>query len=642
MTTEPNILGLITSFSPEGDEGIFNYVRRLALENAYGSWRGLAEANGFPARKKPTAAALGKCLPKAKLLVNEVKENSGQGNTNVEAEGVFFRSLADAICPQCLTDAGYLRQAWSHMLSVACGTHGCLLVDVCPCCDSELVKDRAGINMCDCGFDLRRCGLHTADPHEIWISARIEGKLSPVERMSEIGSASDYMDLGKLLLLLASRYDLTKKVSTGRAVLPATIAESRLLLRQIAALLENYPHKFINHVRHRIEAGNQADGSLRGRLGAWYVALHRLCVPKRRFERIWVAFSDGVFAHFDGPLAEDCGLTPSHGSRRTFVNVNDAAKLIGISSTLVYSAVDQATISPRMHLRNSGGSTIMLARSDCERLKQMRAEWISAHEASILLGIPAASLRHFIRANVIVEDLHWRRSVEKGGQILARSVTKLPAQLASFLQGGPTREGIRLDAINGRRTVDARALAKFFHAVFEGEVRPVDCKSKTGIGGYIFLKEDVQRYIATAALSDSFTLTQLESITGWKYECIARWTDLGLLRFDVVILQGRKARIVTASAYAAFVRTWKPVSEIAADLKQPASIITRRLMSHGVNISGYTAPAYGAKRGGLVQMQDLLCLTGLSEHSSQTIASSEHVSASNSIGASLLPNSEGV
>ena len=151
-----------------------------------------------------------------------------------------------------------------------------------------------------------------------------------------------------------------------------------------------------------------------------------------------------------------------------------------------------------------------------------------------------------------------------------------------------------------------------YRAIFSGELLAVGREDAEGLAGLIYSAEEVTRYLGTAALDSALTLNQLALATGWKYASIAGWTKQSLLESELVVLQGKRSRVVTVEGLARFRREWIPVAEIATAVNSKGSAVSKHLETMGITISGLTREKNGAVRGGLIRISDLGHLAGLS------------------------------
>lgn len=304
---------------------------------------------------------------------------------------------------------------------------------------------------------------------------------------------------------------------------------------------------------------------------------------------------------------------PSPNKQRKYLALPEAATLIGVSGSALKSAIDKGLISALVGRQGVNYRICMLSRADCEQARLMRAKWVSESQAAMELGVTGSVLQNLVRSGVLNCDDQWRLSAFKGGPILADALPPLVERVSEFLQIQQVNETLEFNQLTARRTVDTKALAALFQAIFNGEVRAIGRGCQPGLGGFIFSTDEVKRYFGSVALQNALTLTQLETATGWKYECLSRWTELNLLESERVVLQGQSARIVTVAALASFRKEWIPVSDIASSVGSKGSAITRRLENLSITIAGQTNPKNGPRRGGLIRLDDLAFLAGLSD-----------------------------
>lgn len=105
----------------------------------------------------------------------------------------------------------------------------------------------------------------------------------------------------KLLCLYADPRAATPRRNTAN---PATVQEAMEFLRPLQMLLSNWPQGFEQHIRQRIEAGNQEARTLNTLLGRWYQQLKKVCADDalRVFLETVLRVSQ---AAFDGVLTGD-------------------------------------------------------------------------------------------------------------------------------------------------------------------------------------------------------------------------------------------------------------------------------------------------------------------------------------------------
>src|SRR3546814_4508064 len=107
---------------------------------------------------------------------------------------VFRRfSKFDAVCPCCIRETRYLRQAWGHAYVTCCPEHNVRLIDRCDSCDEQLSVNRDRIAYCTCGHDLRDSVTIAPTEAELWLSALIVSNgASSGRRLPKIRGADIY------------------------------------------------------------------------------------------------------------------------------------------------------------------------------------------------------------------------------------------------------------------------------------------------------------------------------------------------------------------------------------------------------------------------------------------------------------------
>jgi len=492
----------------------------------------------------------------------------------------------------------------------ACPDHGTALIDTCPSCDQPLSPDRFDLATCDCGYTLREAAAPSASPFERWVSARLAGDLRPVDGLPEIGTPEDYSGLGKLLFSLAIRLDPSAKVKAGKTSRPHDLAQTRALIESICPLFEAWPQGFNTHVRDRLVAGNQAVFSPSGRLGAWYMNLHVACRKAKAFAPLWTAFSDAMIDHFDGNLRGQQVLTPSPERERRFVPIAEAARRIGVSGPKLGAALKAGIVAGHVSKQGTAYTLALMDRDEVERIRTERARWITANDAAVAAGVPPSVIAHLVEAGLLKNDDEWSQDILKSGPIEKTSIEALIERLVSLAAPREVSETLRFGQLIGRRTTDSKGIRRLYQAISSGEIRATSHTPGNGLDGLTFATDEVRRYLGSVGLTDGMTLTQLEKATGWKYEALSHWAQIGLLKTIDVLLQGRSARLVTNAALADFRRVWIPVSDLAQAMGTKSSALTAKITQRGIPIHGQLALPSGAKRGGLLQLADLGALIG--------------------------------
>lgn len=155
-------------------ESLLGYALRLAFENSYGSaniLRKLLQQN-IESRLSlsPEIAADKAILEHLEELASLSKGSLTKSSWNAidSASGAYYNILGvsiptDAVmttysqvCPQCLTESGFINEEWDLSGVTVCTLHGTTLLDSCPQCHEKLKPVRIPLSACShCHADLR-------------------------------------------------------------------------------------------------------------------------------------------------------------------------------------------------------------------------------------------------------------------------------------------------------------------------------------------------------------------------------------------------------------------------------------------------------------------------------------------------------
>lgn len=606
---------LIVTTPPEEDESGFGYYRRLAADNHFWSWRDVASVAGVARTRNALfvgpdhlAAALG--LEQAWSRFAALQERASRAWRGLR------RGQVDAVCPQCLEEATYLRNHWEHAFSVACHRHHVLLVDRCDACSQPLSVHRPRIDQCVCGNDLRGIKPAPATEAQRWLSSLIATDGQTTRGAAPQLRRVDVKNLTVLVRTLCLFADPVAPPPRRNSVSPRSIAEAVELLQPLESLLRDWPNGFEAHVTERIAVGRKDARTLNNLLGQWYAHLRRACQGKAL-----APFLEAVIRvaarDFDGALGLDAA-----GDVVTRITehyrVSEAAAALGVGSELLRNAVKSGEVQHRTSRFGTRGLVYEVPRTEVERIRARRAEWVSEDTAAELAGVPVSVLRNMMAAEVITSDAQWRRDLCKGGPVARQSLDDLLARLNAAVRAKSSGEEQLLPwaELSSRRMGDRRAIQAAMAAASAGELVPV--RRGKRIGQVQFLRADVQSYFGTPVLEAGMSVHQLAKATGWKWESVSHWMDLGLLDSGAIRLRGQPCRVVTPEQLLRFRQTYIPLADLARALGTTSTALITQLP--GVDIVGAKPLPSGVSRGGLVRLVDLARLAVAGAARSSTTA----------------------
>jgi hypothetical protein len=585
---------------PPREESGFGYYRRLSAMNAMWSWRDLAGMANVARTRSAlvnspdhVAAMLGlepAWTQRALMLEQSCRKWRG-----------LRRSRMDAICPACLLEAPYIRRQWEHAFVTACATHAVTLLDHCDACGEPLSQDRRRIDLCDCGRDLTALAAPPCTGPRRWLAALVESGGRTSDKQEPLLQTVDPDKLFLLVRTLCLFADPEAPPPRRNAASPKSVAEALELLRPLERLICDWPTAFESHVASRIAAGRTDARTLSSLLGAWYAHLKRACATGglRPFLEAVVRVAA---KEFHGALGLDAAGTVVM-ELTGYQRVAQAARELGVGRETLLKAAQSGMVAYRTSPFGTRGLVYEVADAEVEKVRARRLEWIGEEEAALLAEVPAAVLRHMSAAGVIVVDRGWRRDVFKGGPVLRASLVELLGRVnaSASRQSIAGQRVVAWSELTSRRMGDAGAIQEAMRAAAAGSL--VAVKRARHLGAVQFLRNDVQRYFGTPLLEAGMSIHQLSNATGWKWESIAHWIELGLLEAGSIVLRGQPCRVVAPEHLLRFRRTYIPVADLARAMGTTSTALSDQLS--GLDIVGAKLLPNGARRGGLLRLAEL-------------------------------------
>lgn len=593
-------MSLIRTFSPFDDESGFGYYRRLAAGNALWGWRELASLANV-ARSRSALLAHPDNIAAELGLDEQWSHFASRQEQQCRGWRGLRRSQSDAVCPACLADEVYLRCYWEHAYVTACPVHRTLLIDRCQTCGDHFSPNRERIEQCVCGHDLRTLVTVASTASQHWLSTliasdgRLSGSVPPKLRHGRVDP------LCALVRILCLHADPSTPPPRRSAASPKSVSQAVELLAPLERLLADWPVGFEKHVAERITAGNAKARTLNTLLGQWYVSMKKVC-ENNALEPFLHIVIEVAAEKFDGVLGLDVAKKIA-ADVTEYVRLPDAAKTIGVSRDRLLKAANAGECMYRTRRLGTRGLVYEIPAAEIARIKQRRGEWVSDKQVCEVAKLPPSVLNHMVDAEVVTADVNWRHDIYKGGPIQLVSVTNLFETVNGMAKQHPSDDGERLTwaELTSRRMGDKAAIQSLMKAIVAGEVIPV--ARGHHLGQMSFLRSDVSKYFGTPLLESGMSIQQLAKSTGWKWESIANWVEIGLLESQQIMLRGQPCRVVSPEQLLLFRQTYVPLADLAKAMGTKSSALATTLT--GLDIVGAQLLPNGTKRGGLIRMADI-------------------------------------
>lgn len=337
-------MSLLVTYPPNEDESGLGYYRRLAADNILSGWRELARVAGVQSSR---SALLGHTdfVAEQLGLEHEWSDFASQQDLVCRSWSRLQRRQADAVCPACLAEEGYLRHHWEHGYVTACHKHHIQLVDRCDDCGEFLSPNRYHINQCECGHDLLNLTRVAATPAQLWLSSLIATGGKQTGDVEPRICGVELETLRQVVATLCLSADLTRPTPHRSAASPNCVAEAVAFLAPLERLLADWPSNFMTHVEHRIEMGKPEARTLNTLLGPWYIGLRKVC-QGTALEPILQIIIEVAAERFDGILGLDSSKMMAE-EVTDYMRAPDAAKAIGVSVSRLHKSIQAGECSSR-------------------------------------------------------------------------------------------------------------------------------------------------------------------------------------------------------------------------------------------------------------------------------------------------------
>lgn len=607
-------MSLIVTLPPYDDESGFGYYRRLAAENMFMSWRDMTALSNI----QPHRGTLLDQVDTAASVLGIERDWATFAHRQDQAWrqwGQLRRLKSDAVCPDCLSEESrYLRQAWEHVYVTTCPTHRIRLVDRCNACDAFLSPHRQYIDRCSCGHELSALPRVESTAGQHWLSTLIVSSGKQAGGVQPAMRGIDISLLGRVVPILCLHADLDAPRARRTAAYPKSISEAIGMLAPLDDLLADWPKCFRIHVEKRIAAGKPEARTLSTLLGAWYTNLRKLS-QGTTLEPFLKIVLDVANEKFDGVLGLD-STKHMAAEATSYLRSPDAAKEIGVSVFRLQKAIHAGTVEFRTRLF-ARGQIYELHRREIDRIKQCRSQWLTVDSACELAGVPKVVLEHMIAAEVVRADSYWKEDIFKGGLVERQSLIRLCERINQDAQPANIKEKAKLHwaQLTSKRLGDKKAIQSAMQAISAGKIRAVVQGER--LGDIAFRQAEIGEFFGTPVLESGMSVQELSEATGWHWESIAHWIELGLLEAQSIRLRGQLCRVVLPDQLLKFRRGYVPLADLARSIGSKSSALAALLS--GVEIVGAKPQPDGkTSRGGLVRLSELTRLAIVGARAAQS------------------------
>ncbi|RKP56256.1 hypothetical protein D7Z26_06365 [Cohnella endophytica] len=267
---------LLSRLYPLPDEGFFSYAIRMAKENRYENLsvfyrdlklkydKRMTNPNIIKLDGNHLDGMLCQLGPHVVSMSNFMYQTNltSINSYNVEVYGKTFQQHQiiknnPKFCPSCMLDKCYIRNIWQLKTISTCHVHGCMLVDICPCCSKRFKWNEnllEGCDNCHASWSQIACkGLIQVTKDESLLTRLLCSKIGLLEvpgdiQFSESVCELDFESIINLISLIAWTIPGSQ---TFRQMIHVDQKENQMthdLLLKAVNVFKDWPKKFNDHL----------------------------------------------------------------------------------------------------------------------------------------------------------------------------------------------------------------------------------------------------------------------------------------------------------------------------------------------------------------------------------------------------------
>lgn len=604
-------MSLPVMLTPFEQESLPGFLMRVSQRNVVPNSIQLLRSFGLRLRLTYLPKQMQMMADECGIMATELERINPQPNSASPLLRVKFqRKHCAPICPVCLADQAYLRQAWSHDFIVACPHHNCELVEACPACQEPLSIKRQRIEACDCGQSLTHLTVSVATHTQLAIAALLQDvpHMARQELPEIFHKDPAPADIAEFLGFLGAHLanGETSEGKPRKAPRPRSLAESSQLINRIWQVVSDWPHGLTAAIDQRLQ---QTEGpGLAKRLGGWYRMLHKeFAGPAYDFAREVLA--QHASTHFDGHLNLRLStIDPKHLQDKCWLTPAEAGRLIGIGSQLLAMAVITGEVPGKVSAAGAN-RYVSLHRNVVEKIRRSRQAHLTATDVRKRLGVSKVLFERLMQAGALVTRTKKQRPALVSAEFLAADVDTLIARLCATVQPRevPADMQVGLHDISARHGISTDRICGALQKVLHGDILPIRHMTEMpGLAGLRYDLRDIRATLVEELHEPVLLISDLVRMQGWKHEAILAWVKAGLLS-TVQEQRGRQlVTVIPVSALLAFMSRYLVLADAAERVGSKSNWILRGLMPAGVSAVGAATLPGGGQRGVLLEIDAVL------------------------------------
>ena len=519
---------------PLSDESLPSYLNRFARENGLASRRQLLSALDFSTAlhvRDEDIPRLAGVLGVEKDLLEKI---AWSNTPNFAAKRrSMIRAKGEAVCSTCLVDGPYSRQIWSHRMATCCPQHGQRLIDRCSLCSASIRHDRWHPCFCECGADLRlQVSLSATRGEKIFSKLLIGEKLDDDVTLNLQQSVPSDIDL----FVLGLKKHFFSDGSSNKTGLPALSNRVSAVAHDFMPVFETFERGLLAvdlllQELVGVATSVKSAGTVK-RFGAWYKLLFRTF--KGSAYSLWRERAATVIASTADILvnARTRNIQALASGSKGWTSVAEAARLLKVSAERLHGGIDDGRILAQERGLDSCYRQRFLAKSELDKLMQIRSEHINDTAAQRFLGVPKSVFKlmneagWFIRSDASLLPPVLSGSIQKGPlEVLMRTLR----QTNKIKLNTSASQCTALRELTLRTTTNKHRLVSLYVEIASGSISAVGHDGSEGLGGLLLANADIDQRLSRTSGIPCLTVEQVCSLTGAHTDAVKSWINDELL-----------------------------------------------------------------------------------------------------------------
>lgn len=594
------------TFIPDehADESLNGYFMRLAEENFLGSSSALLRPVGIRLKAQYSdleLSTVAQCHGLDEQRLQQLaKFPQIRGSL---AAGAFLRKAAVAVCPECLRQSGYIRQAWHHELFTACPMHQVLLIDQCPQCEVSLELNRNAIGRCRCGYALSEARGRAADAANLFISSVLQAETSHPCVLGGLSDEPDVpTDIDKFLLFLAN----LALAAPQRKNAAISFQRALEINEACFALAEDLPDRFRAFVEGKVQEANRLKSSrFFHHLGPWYKELNAT-FTSQAYASVRATACSVILEQAHAPINRKMKYITAElqGLKKTFTS-SEAARLLGSSPDRIVSLVKIGKLQGKI-MSGAAVEFCVVERSAVEAQQQAANGFVAGKALLSRLNITRRVRERLLTSGVLSRVADSSRPLFAKGDYRVEDVQRLIDTLSEGCRDITSANTLGLDDVSGKRFSNQQT-HQLYQLIFSGQITPVARDSDVqGLAAFKFDHDELLGHLQLEPSLSELTITDLTKITRWKHETIKSWIDRGLLPARKELEEGKPRISISLANLVAFLSRYVVVADAAERMGSKSIWLSKPLNNKGVLAKGAHVTREGSQRGMLFSSDALI------------------------------------